>query len=216
MSIAHQIALWADKLRDISAWGLRYSQNQYDTERYQAIQDTSIAMVSLATGQTVEELEPLRETLFSKVTPNTAGVGAVIDAEGRILLIRRANDGLWALPSGGLEVGETAAEGTAREVFEETAVRVKPTKLIGIFDSRCTGQPTASHIYGILFLCELVGGTASANDCTHAGEVLDVQWFEKDALPDDFSPGHAVRIPVAYRAWEGADNAYFDPQSPEA
>jgi 8-oxo-dGTP pyrophosphatase MutT (NUDIX family) len=47
----------------------------------------------------------------------------VIDPQGRILLMQRTDDRKWAMPGGGLEVGETPAAGVVREAFEETGVR---------------------------------------------------------------------------------------------
>jgi hypothetical protein len=69
MNIAAKTALWADRLRDISAQGLRFAENSYDRTRYRAVQDTAMEMYALASGETVGELEPLRETLFSRPTP---------------------------------------------------------------------------------------------------------------------------------------------------
>jgi len=93
-------------------------------------------MLALATGETWEQIEPLRATIFSKPTPVTGGDAAIIDDEGRILLIQRADNGLWAMPGGALEVGETPAEGVVREALEETGVHCQPIALVGVFDSR--------------------------------------------------------------------------------
>ena len=97
MKPAEQIALWADKLRDMSALGLYFADNPYDQERYRALQDMAMAMSALATGESLEQMEPLRAPVFSRPTPLAVGDAAVIDQEGRILLIRRADNGKWAL-----------------------------------------------------------------------------------------------------------------------
>jgi len=73
MISAQQIALWADKLRDISAVGLQFSNTIYDRDRYQAIQDLAMAMLAAAIGEPVASLEPLRDIVFSRPTPLVGG-----------------------------------------------------------------------------------------------------------------------------------------------
>ena len=62
------------------------------------------------------------------------GCSAVIlDADKKILLTRRSDNGLWCLPSGAMEPGESAAEGCIREVWEETGLHVEILRLVGIY-----------------------------------------------------------------------------------
>jgi 8-oxo-dGTP pyrophosphatase MutT (NUDIX family) len=58
---------------------------------------------------------------------------AILDEQGRILLTRRADNGLWCLPGGGMESGESAAEACEREVLEETGLSVRVKRLVGIY-----------------------------------------------------------------------------------
>ena len=97
---SEQIALWADRLRDISANGLRFSENIYDQERYQAVQEIALQMMALATESSPIELEQLWAPIFARPTPLTVGDAAVIDESGRILLIQRADNQMWAMPGG--------------------------------------------------------------------------------------------------------------------
>ena len=92
MKPAEQIAARADKLRDMSALGLRYAGTSYDKERYQAIQEIAAGMLALATGESLEALEPLRAAIFARPTPLSVGDAAVIDRQGRVLLIQRADN----------------------------------------------------------------------------------------------------------------------------
>ena len=69
-------------------------------------------------------------------TPLVGVVGVVILGED-VLLIRRGREpmlGAWSLPGGLLEVGETTADGVAREVFEETGVPVRPVEIVATLD----------------------------------------------------------------------------------
>ena len=209
MTLAGQIALWADKLRDISAMGMRFTENVHDKTRYEAIQNMSMEMMAVATGQTVEEIEPLRGPIFARPTPMTAGDGAVIDEHGQILLIQRADNHKWAMPGGALEVGETPAAGVAREVLEETGVHCRAVSLVGGFDSRLCAMSSRHHLYGITFLCEPISGVAVETP-SHAIETLAQGWFSADSLPLDIDPGHRTRIPEAFRVWRGDREPFFD------
>jgi len=209
MTPAEQIALWADRLRDISAMGLHFSKNIYDQAHYRAVQDIAMEMLTLATGESLEQLEPLRASVFSRPTPLAVGDAAVIDDRGRILLIQRADNGKWAMPGGALEVGETPAEGVLREALEETGVHCRAVSLIGVFDSRFCGSASRHHLYHFTFLCQPLNHREIERP-SHAHEVLDVGWFPEDGLPEDIDPGHVSRIPEAFRVWHGDGRAFFD------
>jgi 8-oxo-dGTP pyrophosphatase MutT (NUDIX family) len=209
MTLSEQIALWADKLRDLSALGLRFAPDNYHQQRYQTIQDIAMAMLALATDTLPDRLEPLRAPIFSRPTPITGGDAAIIDGEGRILLIQRADNGLWAMPGGALEVGETAAEGVTREAFEETGIRCKAVALVGLFDSRLCGTASRHHLYQFIFLCRPLSNLKTETP-SHANEVLDIRWFAEGDLPDNLDPGHVSRIPEAFRVWRGDSRAFFD------
>jgi ADP-ribose pyrophosphatase YjhB (NUDIX family) len=209
MTPAEQLALWADQLRDLSAMGLRFTKDKYTTERYQNIQNIAMAMLALATGELPEQMEPLRAPIFSRPTPFSVADAAVINDEGRMLLIQRADNSLWAMPGGALEVGETPAAGAAREALEETGVHCQAISLVGIFDSRLCGTLSRHHLYHFVFLCRPTDGRQSGPP-SHANEVLDVGWFPEVELPDSIDPGHVTRIPEAFRVWRGDQRAFFD------
>jgi 8-oxo-dGTP pyrophosphatase MutT (NUDIX family) len=209
------LALWADRLRDLSAMGLHFADNIYDRDRYQAIQDIAMDMFASVTDGSLDQLEPLREPIFARPTPLVGGDAAVIDDRGRILLIQRADNHRWAMPGGALEVGETPLQGALREVYEETGTRCQAEALVGVFDSRVCGIEIPFHIYLLTFLCRPVMGE-DRHEPSHAIEALDVRWFEKDALPEDIHPGNLLRIREAYRVWQGGRDAYYDSQDAEA
>lgn len=214
MTPAQQLALWADKLRDISALGLHFAQNIYDREHYQAVQDMAVAMLAYATGGGVDEMEPLRAQVFARPTPLVVGDAAIIDADGRMLLIQRADNGLWAMPGGAFEVGETPAAGAVREALEETGVHAEPVALAGVFDSRLCGSATRHHLYQFVFLCRPTGAPAIVP--SHQHETRQQGWFLESELPTELDPGHATRIPIVFQVWRGERGAYFDQLSKQA
>jgi ADP-ribose pyrophosphatase YjhB (NUDIX family) len=208
MTPAQQIALWADQIRDMAALGLHYANNTYDVERYHALQSLAIEMLAFAAGEPLERIEPLRAPIFARPTPLSTGDAAIIDADGRILLIQRADNSCWAMPGGAFAVGETPAEGAVREALEETGVACEPTALVGVFDSRRCGSITRHHLYHFVFLCRPL--PVPPVPPTHAHEVLDARWFAEAELPANIDPGHVTRIPVAYAVWRGERPAFFD------
>lgn len=210
MSPAQQLALWADRLRDISALGLRFSQNIYDQEHYQAIQNIALEMFALATGAPLADLEALRSSIMARPTPLTTGDAAIINEAGEILLIRRADNQKWAMPGGAMAVGETPAGAVVREALEETGVSCEPLALVGVYDSRYCGSLTPHHLYHFVFLCRPLNDGQAVEPPSHAHEVLATAWFAENALPDDLDPGHVSRIPDAFRAWRGHERAFFD------
>ena len=212
MDLAQTLALWADKLRDLSAMGLHFARNPYDREHYQTVQDVALEMLSLAAGEPPERLEPLRASLMLRPTPLSTGDAAIVDDEGRMLLVRRADNRLWAMPGGALEVGETPAQGVVREALEETGVRCRPLALVGVHDSRLCGSQSAYHLYHFLFLCRPLDAGRPIQAASHAQEVLETGWFSEADLPADLDPGHRSRIPEAFRVWRGDVRAYFDDQ----
>ena len=210
MSLSEKLSLIADRLRDTAAFGLRFSKGVYEMERFRAVQDAAIELFSLATATPIEDFEPLRKKVLSRPTPFVAGDAAIIDADGRILLIQRADNQKWAMPGGALEVGETPAEGIEREALEETGVRCQAIGLVGIHDSRLCQTQSPHHLYHILLLCRLVDATAFGQG-SHRHEILGVRWFAQvDLEALDLDPGHRTRIPEAYRVWAGDNAAYFD------
>ena len=105
------------------------------------------------------------------------GVGALVrDAQGRLLLVRRAvapGKGLWAPPAGYVDAGEDPRDAAAREVREETGVEVVCGRVVDVYD----GGGGASFF--LAFEAELTGGVLGAAD-----DALDARFFALDDLPE--------------------------------
>ena len=100
-------------------------------------------------------------------------VGALAyDADDRLLLIRRGNEpgrGLWSVPGGRVEPGESHAEAVVREMSEETGLVVEPGALVGTVRR---GPYLIAD-----YRCAVVGGTLRAGD-----DATDARWCDAGAL----------------------------------
>lgn len=136
------------------------------------------------------------------------GVGAVVIQQDKVLIARRGNppmQGLWTLPGGVLELGETLAAGVAREVREETGLLVEPVELIELFD-RIHKQDDRIQFHYVIadYLCRVTGGVLQA-----ASDADAVQWIERSAWSSsgDLAPGvvlDPVTVRVIEKAWQRA------------
>jgi 8-oxo-dGTP diphosphatase len=122
------------------------------------------------------------------------GVGGVVIADGRALLIRRGHaplEGQWSIPGGTLETGETLIEGVRRELAEETGIEVRVLDLIEVFERISpdeTGRPKY-HFVILDYLCELAGGEARAGS-----DVTDVAWCREAELGGYSLTATATRV----------------------
>ena len=106
---------------------------------------------------------------------------AIFDDTGRVLLTRRADNGQWCLPSGGMEPGESPAEAIVRETFEETGLRVRVKRLVGVYSDPnqliMYVDGNKVQIVAIHFEAEVIGGTLGLSDETTA-----FGWFSPEEI----------------------------------
>lgn len=131
----------------------------------------------------------------------TLGTNIAILAADRILLIQQADFGLWALPGGGVDAGESVAEAAIREAREETGLEVRLTRLVGVY-SLPQWHQGGNHT--ILFTAEPVGGALLQGVTS---EALDARYFASVALPDALVWWHRQRILDALQG-VGGGNAW--------
>jgi ADP-ribose pyrophosphatase YjhB (NUDIX family) len=208
---------WAEALAGVAKTGIGFTQSQFEAERYEEILRIAAEIKSAALDQYADESEQISEWLkdvgegvAGYVTPKVA-VGAVVGNEkGEILLIQRADSGIWLYPTGWADVGYSPAEVVVKEVKEETGLDVEPVKLIAVFDGLRVGF-TRVPLYSLVFYCKLLGGELKP----HPLECLDAGWFSEDALPTPLA-GRGAWQEVAFKAIKGEaiEVAFEKPRNP--
>ena len=200
---AHDLLRWSEALAAIARTGLGFTDSLYERERFEEVLRVA-ADIGVSAGYRadpdalVEEwLAHVGEGVAGYVTPKVA-IGAVVGNEaGEILLVQRADSGVWLYPTGWADVGYSPAEVAMKEVLEETGMLVEPVRLIAVLDGLRLGF-TRIPLYSLVFHCRLVGGELRA----HPLECRDVGWFPEDDLPSPLAGAGRWRVP-AFEAIRG-------------
>jgi ADP-ribose pyrophosphatase YjhB (NUDIX family) len=203
-----EIVAIAEELRALAAFGLNFARpGSNDEGRWEHVLALSARLAALATpgGAPAEELLARYREHHFDIGPAASGEAAVFH-DGKLLLVRRTDDGLWALPGGITDPGETLAETARRELQEETGIDGRVTRLLGIFDSRLWRSAKRIHFYHAVFVVE-----AADPEPRLSQEVSAAAYFGEDELPR-LSPGHHLRAPFVFRQLRGeALIPFFDP-----
>ncbi|MBD3261083.1 MAG: NUDIX domain-containing protein [Candidatus Altiarchaeales archaeon] len=122
-------------------------------------------------------------------TPRLA-VDAAIIAEGELVLIKRRNppyQGMWALPGGFVDVGETVEEAVKREAQEETNLKIKIKKLVGVYSN--PERDPRGHTVSLIYLCKKISGKLKPGD-----DAKQADWFPlKKTPPLAFDHGRVIQ-----------------------
>lgn len=137
-------------------------------------------------------MNPRAAKMFAPPPPGAklfigVGTGVIVsDDVGRILLELRADCGLWGLPGGGVQPGESVTNAARREVREETGLDVRITRLLGVYSDPAKNIVTypdngdVKHKIDILLEGEITGGKLAAS-----AESERLEFFEPGRVPLD-------------------------------
>lgn len=122
--------------------------------------------------------------MTEKRTVPIAAAIALVVKDGRILLVRRANQpdaGWWGFPGGKIEFGETVLAAAERELAEETGIQGEALRVITAVEAfdRDEADGLRQHFILVGVLCRWLSGTPVASD-----DALDAAWFSQGALND--------------------------------
>lgn len=169
---------WAQRVDAIAQSGLAYTQNPFDIERYQHLQQIAAEMIA---SQAAEDPQAVLNLLAGEpgyATPKLDIRGVVIQ-DGKILLVNELSDGGWTLPGGFVDVNESPSTAVEREVCEESGYTVKARRLLALYDRNKHGHPPyLFHIYKIYILCDLTGGEPAVSI-----ETGGAQFFAPHEIP---------------------------------
>jgi 8-oxo-dGTP pyrophosphatase MutT (NUDIX family) len=131
-------------------------------------------------GRRIDYFDDPRAPKANSVVPSANVV--VVNEAGELLLIRRVDNGNWALPGGAMDLGESLTDTAVRETLEETGVRVEVTGIVGIYtDPRhvihYTSNDEVRQEFSVVYTARPVGGGPRPSN-----ESSDVRWIAPDAV----------------------------------
>ncbi len=178
--------LWLDWISEASALvqaGLTYTENEFDTERYNRLR----AMLAELTAEVVHHPAKEIESLFSfekgYPTPKL-DVRAFVLRNNQLLLARERADNCWSLPGGWVDINHSPAESAIKETLEETGFQVQVVKLLAVWDKQKHDHPPQwPHIHKYFFHCEILSGMPKPNI-----EISEIDFFPIDKLPPLSTP----------------------------
>jgi ADP-ribose pyrophosphatase YjhB (NUDIX family) len=126
--------------------------------------------------------------------------GIVVRDDGRVLVIKRDDNGHWEAPGGVLELDESFESGVQREVLEETGLEVAVERITGVYKNMTRG------IVALVYRCRPVGGEPHPTQ-----EAREIRWMTKEEVQSAMVPAFGVRVLDAFedvpqsRAHDGID-----------
>lgn len=211
-----ELLRWSETLAAIARTGLGFTESLYERERFEEVlavaADIRYAAGSEAETSTIlhEWMKQIGEGVAGYVTPKCA-VGALVgNDEGEILLVQRADSGIWLYPTGWADVGYSASEVAVKEVWEETGIKCEVVRPVALFDGMRLGF-SRIPLYSVVFHCRAIGGELKA----HPLETSDVGFFAQNELPSPMA-GMDLWAPHAFAVLRGeAEDMIFDaPREP--
>ncbi len=182
MGPSEQLRYYAHELAAMARTGLEFANNEYDRDRFIRTERIAAGIAALVIDA---EFTPERPYLpdLGIASPKIGCSVAAFDDDGRVALIKRADNGRWALPGGYAEVGSPPSENALRELHEETGFEARLERLVGVYDNMCFGSTSPYHFYICCFRARITGGGA-----TPSLETTEVALADPTELPENMSP----------------------------
>lgn len=204
--LRQELYLIADEMRGMATLGAEFSHNVYEVERAHRIMELAAEIATLADDGTPADIRATFEAEpWLRISPAIGVEAAVFNPAGELLLVQRKDNAHWAIPGGIAEIGQTPAEATLRELWEEAGLRGVVQRLLGVFDGRLWGSQSKVHLMHFVFVVECADLTPVPGI-----EMLAARFFPLDALPQPLHRGHDLRIPKCFQLWQEGET-FFDP-----
>lgn len=155
-------------------------------------------------------LERLRRKVGHDLVLMPGSVVRVEHEDGRILFVRRADDGTWCHPGGHAEPGMGFAESAIRELFEEGGITVDPGELrpfasVSEEAVHSVVYPNGDRTHCFTMWFALTGWDGDPSTVAIDDESTDIGWFAPDELPEPMSPPTALAMELYERFVESGD-----------
>ncbi|WP_448318204.1 NUDIX hydrolase [Streptomyces sp. CO7] len=143
----------------------------------------------------MSRIDYFRDPTAPKANSVVPSVTVVVrDVEGRLLLIHKTDNDLWALPGGGHDIGERIGDTAVREVREETGIEVEVDNIVGLYTDPdhvlAYDDGEVRQQFSICFRAHPVGGSLRTSS-----ESKEVRWVNPADLDDlDIHPSMKLRI----------------------
>lgn len=168
----------ADELLSIAKAGLHFSENPYDLDRFERLKVLGNKILQDFTDASMPTLNGLFDQEVGYPTPKV-DVRGVVMREGKVLLVKEKDNGLWSLPGGWADIGLTPAENVVKEIMEEASLEVEAERLLAVWDKKCHPHPPEPHYaYKIFILCRIISGVPKPGEETEGAD-----FFSLDELP---------------------------------
>ena len=132
-----------------------------------------------------------------KANAAVPSVTAIVVDDGRLLLVHRADNDLWALPGGGHEVGESIEDTVVREVKEETGMDVQVTGLVGLYTNpahvMAYDDGEVRQQFSLCFRARVLGGPACQQSGIQGGALGPDRGSRCPEHPPVDAPAHPAR-----------------------
>lgn len=112
----------------------------------------------------------------------------VVNDEGKVLVIKRRDNGAWQIPGGVLELGEAIEDGLRREVREETGLDIEPVRLTGVYKNIKLG------VVALVFLARPISGTPAPTE-----ESTEVTWWTREQVEQQMVEAFTARVFDGFR-----------------
>lgn len=174
------LAAFLEQVLATAQAGLTYSQDPFDIARFEALRAATAALIASQSDLKPDAIASWIALDEGYPTPKLDVRALILDDAGRLLLVQERSDGLWTLPGGWCDIGDSPAGAVVREVVEETGLECRAVQLLALFDKhKHPHPPQLPHAHKAFFLCEVTGGSL----LIETDETQDAAYFPIDALP---------------------------------
>jgi ADP-ribose pyrophosphatase YjhB (NUDIX family) len=185
-----------DEIRALARTGLHYAENPFDRARCTRLLELAAQGYAEVAGIEAGEVRRRFMAETGYATTKLGADGAAFDADDRILLVRRADDGKWGLVAGWVDPNESPEETLAREFEEELGVEGRVDRLVGAFFRAASAAYGPHSVISLVYLCSV-----RSRDFTYEPhEVLEAGWYDIDAITD-WHLNHEALARGAREAW---------------